>query len=216
MAKMLTTKGYNYHADHGEGGDFYKVGNTLGCGGAAPFVNGKVCLPSKNFSEWKVITNGDIRTVFELKYKTWKAGSATVTETKRISLDMGSNLNKIECFYSSDNAKSIPVAAGIVLRKSDKKYTGTDNVIGYWLPADGKNGNLGCGVVYPSAIKPKTIEADGHLLMQANHKTAEPFVYYAGSCWDKNKEFSTFENWQEYLNNFKERIDNPVTVKFVD
>lgn len=216
MEKMLTTKGYNYHADQGEGGDFYKVGNTLGCGGAAPFIKDKVCLPPKNFSEWKIVAQGDIRTIFELKYKPWKAGSITVTETKRIFLDVGSNLNKIECFYSSDDVKSVPVAAGIVLQKSDKKYTSADNIIGYWLEADGKNGNLGCGVVYPSGTKAKTVEADGHLLMQADHKIGKPFIYYAGSCWDKNVEFNTFDKWQKYLSDYKVRIDNPVAVKFAD
>ena len=57
-----------YHYDHGEGGDFYKVGNTLGCGGMAPFVDGKVRLP-RNFTQWKVLANGPIRSVFELSYK---------------------------------------------------------------------------------------------------------------------------------------------------
>ncbi|MCF7954293.1 MAG: glycoside hydrolase family 88 protein [Phycisphaerae bacterium] len=218
MEKMLTTKGYIYHKDQGEGGDFYKVGNTLGCGGAAPFIDGKVCLAPKNFSEWKIVANsanGGIRTVFELTYAPWKAGSVTVSEKKRITLDMGSNLNKIECFYSCDDKKNIPVAAGIILQKSsDKKFTKQNNIIAYWLPGDGKNGNIGCGVVFPAGTKAKTIEADGHLLMQADHDMAKPFVYYSGSCWDKNTEFNTFEKWQKYLNGFKERVDNPVVINY--
>ena len=29
-------------------------------------------------------------------------------------------------------------------------------------------------------------------------------------------QITTMQSWQGYLNNFKERIDNPVTVKFAD
>ncbi len=210
-------KSGNYHKDHGEGGDFYKVGNTLGCGGAAPFVDGKVCLPTKNFKEWKIVANGPIRSIFELTYGPWQAVGQTVSETKRITLDLGSNLNKVECFYSSDDAQAIPVAAGIVLRKSSHQiFTEAENIIAYWLPADGKNGKMGCGVVYGTATKANVIEADGHLLMQTNHKLDKPFVYYSGSCWDKNNEFKTFDKWQQYLKSFKKHIENPIHIQLAD
>lgn len=216
IEKMLTTKGYDYHKDHGEGGDFYKVGNTLGCGGAALFIEGKIYLPPKNFSDWKIIANGPIRSIFELSYAPWKAGSITVSETKRISIDLGSNLNKIECRYSSD-AQDIPVAAGIVLRKkSNEVFSEHENVIAYWLPADGNNGNIGCGVVYGASINADVIQADGHLLMRTIHKTIEPFVYYSGACWDRNEEFSSFEKWKSYLKDFKKGIDNPLKIRFSD
>ncbi len=203
--------------DHGEGGDFYKVGNTLGCGGAAPFVDGKICLPAKNFKEWKIVANGPIRSIFELTYGPWQAVGQTVSETKRITLDLGSNLNKVECFYSSDDAQVIPVAAGIVLRKSSHQiFTEAENIIAYWLPADGKNGKMGCGVVYGTTTKANVIEADGHLLMQTNHKLDKPFVYYSGSCWDKNNEFKTFDKWQQYLKSFKKHIENPIHIQLAD
>ena len=209
-------KSGDYHKDHGEGGDFYKVGNTLGCGGAAPLVDGKVCLPDRNFKEWKILENGPIRSVFELTYAAWKAGRYTLSETKRISIDLGSNLNKVECFYSSDNARAVPVAAGIVLQKSTEKFKDAkNNTIAYWLPAS-KYGMMGCGVIYGADVEAEVVEADDHLLMVADHSISEPFVYYSGSCWDKNREFSSFKKWQQYLGNFKERIDNPVTIQFAD
>jgi hypothetical protein len=209
-------KSGNYHKNHGEGGDFYKVGNTLGCGGAAPLVDGKVCLSNHNFKEWKILENGPIRSVFEFTYAPWKAGTYTLSETKRISIDLGSNLNKIECFYLSDNAQTVPVAAGIVLQKSSEKFKDAkNNTIAYWLRAS-KYGMMGCGVIFAADVEPQIVEADNHLLMVEDHSISEPFVYYSGSCWDKNQEFSSFEKWQKYLENFKERIDNPVTIQFTD
>ncbi len=208
-------KGIPYHDDHGEGGDFFKVGNTLGCGGMAPFVDNKVCLP-RNFVTSKVITNGPIRSTFELTYKPWKAGSYTVSETKRISIDLGSNLSRIECRYACDNSDTLPVAAGIILRdNSDQTWT-DDQIIAYWLPADGGFGQLGNGVVFGADAKTKVTTADSHLLLTLSAKVNEPVVYYSGSCWDKNAEFSSYDKWQSYLKNFKQRIDNPVNVSFAD
>jgi len=209
-------KSGDYHTNHGEGGDFYKVGNTLGCGGAAPFMNGKIILP-RNFKEWEIISNGPIRSIFELTYFSWKADGRTVSEKKRISIDLGSNLNKIECTYSCSNKEPLPIAAGIVLQPSSRgKFTEVKNIIGYWLPADGNNGMMGCGVVFGKDIKAALNEADNHLLMATKQLPGQPFVYYAGACWDGNKDFATFEKWKEYLKNFKQRVDNPVVVEFVE
>ncbi len=206
----------NYHANYGEGGDFYTVGNTLGCGGAAPLVNSKIILP-RNFKSWKIIANGPIRSVFELTYAPWKVGERTVSEFKRISIDLGSNLNKVQCDYTSDDLQPLPVAAGIILRDtSNEKIKGIKNVIGYWLPADANNGMMGCCVVLGKNIKADLTEADNHLLMVVNQPIRKPLIYYAGSCWDANEDFKTVEQWKNYLINFKQRIDNPVIVKISD
>ncbi len=204
----------DYHKNHGQGGDFYKVGNTLGCGGMAPLADGKVVLP-RNFIRWKVIANGPIRSIFELTYNPWQVGGKTISETKRISLDLGSNLNRIECLYNCPDAEHLTVAAGIIIRESsDRKFTdAANNTIAYWLPADGNYGMIGCGVVFGTDVKTKMLEADNHLLLTVDHSCQTLIVYYSGSCWDENKEFGTFEKWQQYLINFKKRIDNPIRIQ---
>lgn len=204
----------DYHKNYGQGGDFYKCGNTLGCGGMAPLADGKVVLP-RNFIRWKVIANGPIRSIFELTYNPWQAGGKTISETKRISLDLGSNLNRIECLYNCPDAEHLTVAAGIILRESsDRKFTDAANsTIAYWLPADGNYGMIGCGVVFGADVKTKVLETDNHLLLAVDHYCQKPIVYYSGSCWDENKEFGTFEKWQQYLINFKKRIDNPIRIQ---
>jgi hypothetical protein len=204
----------DYHKNHGSGGDFYKVGNTLGCGGMAPLADGKVVLP-RNFIHWKVVANGPIRSIFELTYNPWQAGGRTVSETKRISLDLGSNLNRIECLYNCPDAEHLTVAAGIILRESsNRKFAdAANNTIAYWLPADGNYGMIGCGVVFGADVKTKMAETDGHLLLAVDHSCQTPTVYYSGSCWNENKEFGTFEKWQQYLRKFKKRVDNPIQIQ---
>lgn len=205
-------KKISYHEDHGEGGDFYKVGNTLGCGGLAPFASEKVVLP-RNFVEWKVLANGPIRSIFELTYKPWQVGSSMVSETKRISIDMGSNMNRIECRYAGTNVETLPLAAGIVLSKTSDKTWADGQVIAYWLPADPKAGSMGCGVVFGADYKTDVVKADNHWLLTIDQSIGQSVVYYAGSCWDKNTAFDSFEKWQGYLMNFKARVDNPMVVK---
>jgi rhamnogalacturonyl hydrolase YesR len=213
--KDSTEKQIPYHEDHGEGGDFYKVGPTLGCGGLAPFVDGKVILP-RNFVQWKVLANGPIRSMFELTYKPWQAGPVQVSEIKRISIDLCSNMNRIVCTYAGEGVRTLPLAAGIVLREnSDQTWTG-DQTIAYWLPTDFITGMMGCGVVFGSQYKTESAKADNHLLLTLSQEVEKPVVYYAGSCWNKNEEFNSFEKWQRYLMNFKARIDHPVIIKLND
>lgn len=206
-----TQKEIPYHENHGEGGDFYKVGNTLGCGGLAPFVDERVQLP-RNFASWKVLANGPIRSVFELTYETWEAGDYTVSETKRISIDLGSNMSRFECRYTAQDAETVPLAAGIVLRETSDQTWTDDGTIAYWLPTDFVEGMFGCGVVFGSGYNPEIIEADSHLLLKLDHKIDNPVVYYAGSCWDENAEFDSLDKWRQYLADFKTRIDNPIFV----
>ena len=75
---------------------------------------------------------------------------------------------------------------------------------------------IGCGVVFGADVKTKVVETDGHLLLAVDHSCQTPIVYYPGSCWNENKEFGTFEKWQQYLVNFKKRIDNPIRIQIQD
>jgi len=59
--------GADYHADHGEGADLFKVGPTLGCGATAVCKDGKIHR-GENFAKWRVLADGPVRTLFELEY----------------------------------------------------------------------------------------------------------------------------------------------------
>ena len=122
-------------------------------------------------------------------------------------------MSRFECRYTTQDSDMVPLAAGIILRDtSDRTWTG-NGTIAYWLPTDFIASMFGCGVVFGSEYTPETVRADNHLLLMLKQKVDAPVVYYAGSCWDKNAEFDSFEKWQRYLTNFKERIDHPVIVK---
>lgn len=212
--KNLESVGY-YHIDHGEGYDPYHVGKSRGVGGTGILSNDSLYV-SKNFTAYKTIATGPIRTVFELTYAPWEGNGMTISETKRISLDLGANLSRFEITLSSEEAIQ-GYTLGITLH--DKKGKGTANEqegwLAYWEPMDGSA--LGTAIVMdPEKVKEiKDRQVDqpdqSHLLAIVKPENGK-VTYYAGFGWKKSRQFDSRQEWIQYLENFAKSIQNPVTV----
>lgn len=211
----------DYHKDHGEGLDFYGVGKTLGAGGVAPFINNSL-YPSKNFTTYKIIENGPLRTKFQLNYAGWNAAGINVKETKTITLDAGSFLNKVEVKYSFANA-TIPVAAGIAISPGEGEswnQTGKYGLLAYKQPAQ-ENGIISLGVVIPQPAVAGEIDLaekdhynhTGHFILATTINKNKPFTYYQGANWNKEGSFQSFDDWKQYLQNKLLQLDNPLKIK---
>lgn len=216
-------KDNDYHKDHGEGLDFYGVGKTLGAGGTAPFINNKL-YPSNNFTTYKVIENGPLRTVFELNYAGWNAAGTQVKETKTITLDAGSFLNKIEVKYNFATA-NLPIAAGIAILPGNGQTwneTGNYGLLAYQQPSQ-PAGTITSGVVIPQASTAGEIaiaEEDhykhsGHYLLKTTVNKNKLFTYYQGANWDKEGTFKSFNEWKQYLKNKLVQLSSPLKVKIL-
>lgn len=204
----------DYHVDHGEGLDFYDVGFSLGAGSSDPYVNDSIYY-SKNFRTYKVLDNGPIRSTFELGYDAWNVNGTSVTESKIISLDAGSQLSKMQTEYTFKNKKELPVAIGIVKRKENGSMLldEKNGIMGYWEPQHGKDGTLGIGSLMEEPVLNMQVK-DHHLLTVINVESKKPFVYYTGAAWDKAGLITNSKEWFNYLQNFKEKIQRPVIVKW--
>ncbi|WP_418264618.1 DUF4861 family protein [Flavobacterium faecale] len=117
--KKVVDKTGTYHEDTGEGLDNFHVGSSRGVGGIAVKNKGQFYI-GKNYTEYKTITTGPIRTSFYLKYADWDANGNKIIESKIISLDLGSRLSKFET--SLKGTKTI--AAGLTLHEKKGKVTG--------------------------------------------------------------------------------------------
>ena len=199
----------SYHIDNGEGLDNFHVGISRGIGGIA-IKTKESYATSKNFVDWKTITNGPIRTSFELTYDNWEANDKIISEKKIISLDYGQNLSKFS--IKLEGVKTI--STGITLHKKEGEITANSNNgwISYWKPHDGSA--LGMGIVtnvknvngvdeYISNEKDKS-----NLFLELNRSNNRLFSYYAGFGWKKSGQFESKDQWNNYLEHFAQCLES--------
>lgn len=209
-------KSNDYHNDHGEGMDAYSVGFTLGAGSSAPFADGKFTFPG-NYTHYKIIDKGPIRFSFELIYDAWDVNGQKVTATKYVSLDAGSNINKITDHYSFKDG-ALPIAAGVTKHKNDGsiKIDNIHNYVSYWDKTDGSadRGMIGVAVLFPAKEKVELADEANHLLGKKTLHQSEEFTYYQGGAWSKSGFFNHETDWLKYLESYSKGLAEPLIVKF--
>ncbi len=211
-------KGHDeYHRDTGEGADFFDVGQTLGAGGTAIWRDGKM-YRAWNFKSWKIIANGPVRAIFELQYQPWDAGSGPrVTETKRVALDAGQNLNHVTSIFRSESpVNDLPWVTGLVKRPS---VVGSESKARPWawlsvwgpvVPKDGGHGDLGTAVLVPRDAVSEWRENEDHYFLVSHAKPGEPVNYWVGAGWTDSGDFRDVRDWWNYLDQFAQRLAAPI------
>lgn len=202
----------NYHIDNGNGMDYYHVGFSLGAGNMAPYVNDTIRY-SANYHQWKILDNGPLRSSFQLTYDTWNAGGIKVRAIKVISLDAGSQLNRIENIYTFEDNKPLPVVVGIIKRPENgiMSLNEQQGIMGYWEPNHGEDGITGVGTILTSPVSNMFVD-NKQLLAKTTVKSNESIVYYAGAAWNKAGEIIDSKQWFEYLDRFFQQIKEPLIV----
>lgn len=213
--KLIINERYklgNYHIDHGNGMDYYHVGFSLGAGNMAPYVNDTIRY-SANYYQWKVLDNGPLRSSFQLTYDTWDAGGIKVKATKTISLDAGSQLNRIENVYSFESDKPLPVVVGIIKRPENGivSLNEQQGIMSYWEPTHGEDGTTGIGSIITTAVI-NMLVGNTQILAKTEVKNNEPFIYYTGAAWDKAGKITDAKQWLNYLDNFYQQIKTPLII----
>ena len=216
----------SYHIDHGYGMDCYAVGPTLGAGVAALMVNDTIIYPWC-YKNQEILDNGPLRFTVKLEFTPLTVkGDSTVVETRLITLDAGSHLNKTAGSYSNLK-ETLPIVAGIVLHEPDGAVVAdaANGYITYVDPTTGPdNGKIFMGAAVPAVVKDaKTVlfsekekkernNADGHVLAVSDYEPGSEYVYYWGFAWDK-ADIKTADAWNRYMADFAQKVRNPLTVK---
>jgi hypothetical protein len=203
----------SYHKDNGQGLDSYYVGPTRGCGGTAVLVDGKL-YTSKNYTNRKILADGPIRFRFEVSYAPWDANGISVTETKRITLDAATHLNRIESTYTFPGSSQLDLVAGLAVHEKATAAFPDPNVASVWdTPQDPTAGRIATGMIVPPAQHAKPLEAAGHALMVFPRHSGETFTYYAGSGWSK-ADMPTADAWNTYLRLQLSMIEHPIKIQW--
>jgi hypothetical protein len=204
----------SYHKDDGVGLDSYAVEPLRGCGGTAVWNDGKLEV-SKNYTTAKIIATGPIRFEFEVSYAPWLAGETMVAETKRITLDAGSHMNKIVSTFTFDGSASLELAAAIGIHEgADTTLLAAKSIASVWdTPQDPSAGRIATGLVTLPGEHAKIITAANNALMLFERRSSEPFTYFAGSGWSK-ADMPTQAAWNAYLDKFQQLHEHPITLNW--
>ena len=201
-----------YHENLGDGMDYYHVGLTLGAGNIAPYLNDSIYY-SRNYVRWKILDNGPLRTTFQLEYDDWDVAGKKVKAIKTISLDAGSQLNKVQALYTYSDTSSLPIAVGIIKRKDPGTllFDEKQGVMGYWEPEMGDYGITGVGCVF--ITNPTQMKLTNQQLLTISPSVKnKPFIYYTGAAWNKAGVYTSADQWFSYLSQFKQKLKNPLQI----
>ena len=217
---------FTYHVDHGYGMDCYAVGPTLGAGVSALMVDDKIIYPWC-YKEGEILDNGPLRFTVKLEFNPLIVkGDSTVVETRIITLDAGSHLNRTSVMYSNLE-ESLPMVTGIVLHDTigavvaDAKNgymtyvdptTGPGQgkiFVGAAFPEDVNDAKV---VLFPEEEKKQRNNAYGHVLTFSEYEPNDEYMYYWGFAWDQ-ADIQTAEAWNEYMESFAQKVRNPLKVE---
>jgi hypothetical protein len=201
----------NYHADSGEGADFYSAGASRGCGGNGIWSADKLWV-SKNFVDSRVLANGPIRVMFELVYEAFDVNGSNVSERKRITLDAGSQFDHFQSFYQPQ--AEVALTTGIGLKKVKGEVTQFDAKHGWlakWEPVEKNAGQQGLAIIVDPQLLTGRSEDQRNLLLLAK-SPGNIASYWAGFAWDKAGRITTFADWQTHVDEFSQRVSSPIKI----
>lgn len=216
----------SYHEDHGNGMDVYSVGPTLGGGTSAFLRPDSTLVYPYCYSEGEVLDNGPLRFTVRLTYgPVAVGGDSLVVETRMISLDRGSHLNRTVITYQGLTAQA-PLASGIVVHRQNPGGYCCNDELGFIAYADSTdnasagNGLILLGLVVPNgydkagyiALPQPEGDALGHVVALTNYSPGDEYVYYWGSGWSKAG-IADFEEWTaNVMPGYARRLSSPLAV----
>ena len=214
----------SFHLDHGNGLDPYRVGATLGLGAPSLMVGKNQVLPYC-YKNYKILDNGPLRFTVELTYNPSTVGDMkNVVEHRIISLDKGSNFNKMTVWYDGLTTPT-DFATGFPIHEEDTETkTFAKDYVSYADPTDNievNNSQVFVGVLFPEGIDhtyyqlfdKKHDGATGHALgLKRGLKNQEKYSYYFGAAWSKY-DVRSYAEWQIRIKDYLDALKNPLQVE---
>ena len=214
----------SFHLDHGNGLDPYRVGATLGLGAPSLMVGKNQVLPYC-YKDYRILDNGPLRFTVELTYNPSTVGDMkNVVEHRIISLDKGSNFNKMTVWYDGLTTPT-DFATGFPIHEEDTETkTFAKDYVSYADPTDNievNNSQVFVGVLFPEGIdntyyqlfEKKHDGATGHALgLKRGLKNQEKYSYYFGAAWSKY-DVRSYAEWQIRIKDFLDAQKTPLEIE---
>ena len=214
----------SFHLDHGNGLDPYRVGATLGLGAPSLMVGKNQVLPYC-YKDYRILDNGPLRFTVELTYNPSTVGDMkNVVEHRIISLDKGSNFNKMTVWYDGLTTPT-DFATGFPIHEEDTETkTFAKDYVSYADPTDNvevNNSQVFVGVLFPEGtdhtyyqlFDKKHDGATGHALgLKRGLKNQEKYSYYFGAAWSKY-DVRSYAEWQIRIKDYLDALKTPLQVE---
>lgn len=213
----------SFHLDHGNGLDPYRVGATLGLGAPGLMVGKDLVLPYC-YKTYKILDNGPLRFTVELAYNPSTIGDQkNVVEHRIISLDKGSNFNKMTVWYDGLTHPTDFVTGFPIHEEATETKTFVKDYVSYADPTDNQevnNSQVYVGVLFPNGVDntyyqvfdKKHDGATGHALgLKLGLKDGERYSYYFGAAWSKY-DVKSYNEWQLRIKEYLEALQKPLEV----
>ena len=214
----------SFHLDHGNGLDPYRVGATLGLGAPSLMMGKNQVLPYC-YKDYKILDNGPLRFTVELTYNPSTVGDMkNVVEHRIISLDKGSNFNKMTVWYDG-LTHATDFATGFPIHEEDtESKTFAKDYVSYADPTDNievNNSQVFVGVLFPEGIDNTYYQlfdknhdgATGHALgLKRGLKNQEKYSYYFGAAWSKY-DVKSYAEWQIRIKEYLDALKTPLGVE---
>ena len=214
----------SFHLDHGNGLDPYRVGATLGLGAPSLMVGKNQVLPYC-YKDYRILDNGPLRFTVELTYNPSAVGDMkNVVEHRIISLDKGSNFNKMTVWYDGLTTPT-DFATGFPIHEEDTEMkTFAKDYVSYADPTDNievNNSQVYVGILFPEGIdhtyyqlfdKKHDGATDHALGLKRGLKNGEKYSYYFGAAWSKY-DVRSYAEWQIRIKDYLDALKNPLQVE---
>ena len=208
-------KGDDYHKDHGEGLDYYSVGQTLGAGDFALYHDDRIHY-TKHYRTYEILDNGPLRTSFRLTYEPQVLLGQEISLSKTIQIDAGQNFNKIIVDFKNKQSRKTPAVIGLAKREEDQPkvaYNKDDQTLIYWEPNIKDFGHTGTALVLTKQKATYITSDKKQFLLKTIISNNKPFVYYNGAAWNKAGKITSFDKWEDAVKDYAEQIRKPLKVK---
>ncbi len=238
--KINTPEMGSYHELADWGMDILHCGNSLGAGGLAMLENDSLYrLGSTESYKYKKITEGPVRSVFELIYGGWHVSGQDLSAVERISIYPGKYWFQSDVTVSGFTGEK-QLVTGIVttMLKNEPYHFKADNdydVIATLDKQSLNNDTLGMAVMLKAGEETKVARSTDVNYYEKGYKTvpAKEFsnvissTYYVAqkiqndqsarhyffAVWGlENSRWNNFGNFREYISDEAEKISNPIVV----
>ena len=204
----------DYHHDHGDGMDCYKVDATLGGGALAPYVGDKIVL-GDNYETYERICNGPIRTKVLFTYPAFDVDGRQALLKRELTIDANTNFIKISNWFDI-SLDSLPVVLGAVEHNVIAREDGTNWIAFTEKASDSQNpdedGNISVGLVVDAAETGVTADTmDGHAVLKFECTPGKRVDVWTGSGWSKGG-IESPEAWTKIVKDFAYAQAHPLTV----